>query len=216
MLHLDILWLTFLSLFPIVNPIGFSPAFLSLTEHLTSDERHRLAYRVAIYSVILLLSVLFFGKYILGFFGLTLPFIRIAGGLVVAFTAWQMLNARPKLSKLEKKEYKDSEDVAFFPLTLPLTAGAGAIAITVAIAINIQPVSEGNAILQYAFASIGIILIGITVAICYRFSDIIFHRIGRTGANVITRIFAFLLLAISISVIWQGLLPLIILAKQAN
>ena len=211
-----ILSLIFLSLLPIVNPFGMSSVFLSMSDHLSPQDRHKLAYKVAVYSAALLIAILFLGPLALSFFGLTLPFIRIAGGLLVAFTAWQMLNAKSKLSEEEEEEHAESEDPAFFPLTLPITAGAGAIAITIAIALDIDSGFSFHVILQYSGAALGIILMMVVVYICYRFSDTILSKIGQTGTMVVTRLSAFVLLAIGLDVMWTGLLKLIIIAKAAK
>ncbi len=211
-----ILSLIFLSLLPIVNPIGMSSVFLEMSNHLSAHDRHILAFKVAVYSASLLIVILFFGPLALSFFGLTLPFIRIAGGLLVAFTAWQMLNAKPKLSEEEEEEHVENEDPSFFPLTLPITAGAGAIAITIAVALNIDSGFSFHVVFQYFGAAVGIILMMAFVYICYRFSDTILNKIGRTGTMVVTRLSAFVLLAIGLDVIWTGLLKLIIIAKVAK
>lgn len=209
----EIMTVTFLSLLPIVNPVGMATFFISMTENLPPEERHITAYRVAIYSAILLTCVLLFGRTVLELFGLTLPFIKIAGGLLVSFTAWQMLNAKPKLSKKENKENKlrgeSSKQLAFFPLTLPITAGSGAIAIMVAIALSIPRGFSAHSIIMYCGSITGIILMCLVVAVCYRFSDNIMMKLGTTGANVVTRLSAFVLLAIGLQVIWGGLMPLL-------
>ena len=211
--------LTFLSLLPIINPVGMSSSFLGLTKHLSPQERHFTAYKVAVYSFILLSCVLFFGKIVLEFFGLTLPFIRIAGGLLVSFTGWGMLTSKSKLSQEEKFELKTNkgDDLAFFPLTLPLTAGAGAIAITVSIALGIPSVQPDSELIQlYSGAVVGILGNAILVAICYRCCDFIFLKIGKTGVIVITSLSAFILVALGFSVMWNGIISLIIIAKHIN
>ncbi len=215
----EIMMTTLLSLIPIVNPIGMAAVFLSMTEHLSPEERHRTAYRVAINSFVLLICVLLFGRMILEFFGLSLPFIRIAGGLLVAFTAWSMLNSKPKLSKKEREEHttdKSGKEIAFFPLTLPITAGAGAIAIMVTVALSIPERLSMHSISMYIGATVGNLIMCIIIAVCYRFSDNILNRLGNTGTNVITRLSAFVLLAIGISVIWSGIVPLLVALRMAK
>src|SRR5579863_7156113 len=86
--------LVYAGLFPIVNPIGGAPIFLGLTRHCTDKERNALALRVTFNSFLLLLGSLLFGSYVFEFFGITLPIVRIAGGLVVATTGWNLLQAK--------------------------------------------------------------------------------------------------------------------------
>src|SRR6202451_4306395 len=86
--------LVYAGLFPIVNPIGVAPIFLGLTRHCTQQERNTFALRVTLNSFFLLLGSLLFGSYILEFFGITLPIVRLAGGLIVSATGWSLLPGR--------------------------------------------------------------------------------------------------------------------------
>lgn len=205
---------SFLTLLPIFNPLGMSAVFLHLSRSLTDKERHRLAYQVAIYSFILLIFVLLCGPLVMRLFGVTLPFVRITGGLLIFVTGWQMFTAQPKLTNQETIEAKISpKDIAFFPLTMPLTAGAGAIAIVVTVATEIHgphffEVTEG-----YAGAIAGMACALLLVALCYRISGRVYKKLGDTGTNVVTRITAFILIAISLEVIWQGVQALILQIK---
>lgn len=219
MIFYEMMITTFLSLLPIVNPVGMAPFFLSMTDHLSPEERHRTAYKVAVYSAVLLCCVLLFGRMVLELFGLTLPFIRIAGGLLVAVTAWQMLNIEPRLTKQESEEHnsgKRGEEIAFFPLTLPLTAGSGAIAITVAIAVDIPDKISMHSTIMYFGAVTGIVGMAVLIAICYRYGDYILAKLGTTGSNVVTRLSAFILMAIGMQVIWNGILPLLAMLRAAK
>ncbi|HBM17120.1 MAG TPA: hypothetical protein DD381_12365 [Lentisphaeria bacterium] len=101
----------------------------------------------------------------------------------------------------------------FFPLTLPLTAGAGAIAITIALALRIPDGISHNSIVMYAGGVTGIFLMSLFVAVCYRFGGYIMDKIGTTGSNVVTRLSAFIIMAIGIAVIWDGVKPLILSLK---
>jgi multiple antibiotic resistance protein len=88
--------LVYMGLFPIINPIGGAPIFLGLTRHCTNEERHSLARRVAINGFFLMLGSLIVGSHVLEFFGITLPIVRIAGGLVVTAFGWKLLQAGPE------------------------------------------------------------------------------------------------------------------------
>src|SRR3954468_9133081 len=124
--------LVYAALFPIVNPVGSAPVFLSLTRGHDRATRHALAARIAVNGFLLLLGSLFVGSHILDFFGITLPIVRIAGGCVVSAMAWQLL--REGSAVAEKKtgpagdHPSDALQDAFYPLTMPLTVGPGSIA----------------------------------------------------------------------------------------
>ncbi|OYR13043.1 MarC family protein [Brucella thiophenivorans] len=206
---------TFMSVFSMVNPIGMAPVFLAQTSRQPKEERHKLAYRVACYGAILLIITLFIGPSVLQFFGVALADIQVAGGIFVFFTAWRMLVAdpAPPAGVAETPTGRDkSADIAFFPLTMPITAGAG----TIAIILTLSSKMEGglqNEVSSYAGAVCGIVLVFICVAICYRYSDAIFKKVGPAGTAVLTRLTAFLLLAIGVSVTWGGLSSLILSLK---
>lgn len=199
----------FVSLFSIVNPIGMSAVFLELTKHFTDEERHTAAYLIALYGTILLLATFFIGPYILKFFGISLPSIQVAGGILVFYSAWGMLNTKPKpRSADEKLESPKGTDNIFFPLTMPITAGAGSIAVTIALAArfgkeHIFDIKNISAVIA------AIIFVFITVAICYRYADSIFNKLGKTGTSVVGSLSAFILLAIGVTVIWEGILGLV-------
>lgn len=201
----------FVSLFAIVNPIGMSAVFLEFTKKFSNEHRHAAAYLIAIYGTILLIATFFIGPYILRFFGISLPSIQVAGGILVFYSAWGMLNTKTKPSAEEEKVSMPKgvwSDTIFFPLTMPITAGAGSIAVTIAMAARFEKENVYD-IPTISAAIAAIILVFVTVAICYRYADNIFSKLGRTGTSVVGSLSAFILLAIAVTVIWEGILGLI-------
>lgn len=207
----NMLTFTFVSVFSMVNPIGMAPVFLDKTSGQSLLHRHALAFKVAVYGALLLIVTLFVGPSILQFFGVSLPDIQIAGGIFVFHTAWQMLTGPASTAPAD--EAAASADIAFFPLTMPITAGAGSIAIVLSLSSKILH-SGGNVAANYVGAFIGICLVFAVVGPCYRFADAIFSRIGAAGTGVITRLTAFLLLAIGVAVTWGGLKPLLLTLRS--
>ena len=196
----------FVSLFSIVNPVGMSGVFLELTKRFSNKRRHIAAYLVALYGTILLLATFFIGPYVLKFFGISIASIQVAGGILVFYSAWGMLNTKPKPDEEKMTGPKKSDNI-FFPLTMPITAGAGSIAVTIALATKVDKYAHN---IQSMCASItAILLVFILVAISYRYADTIFDRLGRTGTSVVGSLSAFILLAIGVTVIWEGIQGLI-------
>lgn len=200
----------FIAIFPITNPIGMSSLFYAMTENGTHAERALLTKKVVIYGILLLLATLFIGPYILLFFGIRAADIKIAGGLVLFSVAWKMLN-QPKQNRPKASENPDDDQdlmsLAFFPLTMPLTAGSGSIAITITLAI--QAKDAVDSLYRYGAITAALIVIFAIVYICYRYAEVIFNVLGKTGAKVVSSLSAFILLAIAISVTWDGLQTLI-------
>ncbi|HLI12943.1 MAG TPA: MarC family protein [Alphaproteobacteria bacterium] len=201
--------LVYAALFPIVNPLGAAPVFISLTRHMAADMRHALAWRIALNGFLLLLGSLFVGSHVLEFFGITLPVVRIAGGLVVAAMGWKLLNEgddpqgrhaeAPRSAALALKD-------AFYPLTMPLTVGPGSI--SVAITLGSEKPKGATDITELAFlggaAIAGLVGIAATIYVCYRFADRIEGVLGEGGMNVVVRLSAFILLCIGFQIIWSG------------
>jgi multiple antibiotic resistance protein len=129
--------LVFAALFPIVNPLGSAPIFLSLTSDCTQEERDRLARGVAINGFCLLLGSLLFGSAILEFFGITVPVMRVAGGLVVTVMGWKLLtegSPPPEREAVRSTQAGPPQPRdSFYPLTLPLTVGPGSISVAITI-----------------------------------------------------------------------------------
>lgn len=204
----------FIALFPIVNPIAMSSVFYTMTQYATNAERSQLAKKVTIYGIALLIGTLLLGPFFLSFFGLQPADIRIAGGLVLFSLAWKMLNPGKESDwRAERDNLGDSDvmSLAFFPLTMPLTAGAGSIAVVIAMAT--QAKENIDFFHQYVSIACAIIVTFVIVYFSYRFADVIFRMLGKTGTKMVTSLSAFILLAISVSIVWSGLELLIMRLK---
>ncbi|HVU20542.1 MAG TPA: MarC family protein [Rhizomicrobium sp.] len=205
-LFADTFLLTYGALFPIVNPIGSAPLFLGLTQFCTERERNSLALRVAINSLFLLIGSLFFGSYILEFFGISLPVVRIGGGVVVTAFGWKLLNSdeRPDGERDATKNTSPIPD-PFYPLTMPLTVGPGSISVAIALGSQRDRDIGVASMMQSSGAAIlGIVAVALTVFFCYRFAESTVARLGKTGTNVVVRLSAFIMLCIGIQIIWGG------------
>src|ERR1700692_3207725 len=129
---------TFLALFPIVNPLGGIPLFFSLTAGFPAKERHRTAVKTAIYVIAILVIFMLVGRFVLNFFGISLPVLKIAGGLIVANTAWGMVTSHSRITPEESHEAEDKEDISLTPLAMPLMSGPGAIGVVMALAAHVD------------------------------------------------------------------------------
>ena len=209
------LFLVFASLFPIINPIGGAPIFLALTRDCSAVERRVLSRKIAINSLVLLIGSLFVGSHVLQFFGITLPVVRVAGGLVLIAFAWKLLHsdldraadpAAAAIAGAQQLAMKDS----FYPLTMPLTVGPGSISVAIALGSQRPAIESGYGEIASAAlgATIGLTLLSIVIYICYRFAGTIVATLGTSGTRVLVRLTAFVLLCIGIQITWNGYLAL--------
>jgi multiple antibiotic resistance protein len=191
------------ALLPIVNPFGGAPMFLALTADVTPEVRAELARKIAINAFVLLVASLFVGTYVLDLFGLSVPIVQVAGGIVVCAASWELLRAEHVLKVEMVAEPTDVATRAFYPLTLPLTVGPGTI--SVAITIGAHHTQSVRSLLVNGTADvIGALLIAATVFVCYRYADRLLRKLGETGTSVLIRLSAFILLCVGVQIFWTG------------
>ena len=209
----NVFLLVYAGLFPIINPFGGAPIFLSATAGKTASQRNALARGVAINSFLLLIGSMFVGSHVLEFFGITLPVVRVAGGLVVSVFAWKLLQTGADLDapRLATPDGHRSDDDSFYPLTMPLTVGPGSISVAIALGSQrpLQTEDWSQLALLGGAAVAAIFAIGATIYVCYRFADRVIARLGSRGTNVVVRLSAFILLCIGIQILWTGCSALI-------
>src|SRR3984885_525264 len=202
----------FAGLFPVVNPLGSAPIFLSLTSTCAPQQRNQLALGVALNSFWLLLGSMLFGSVILEFFGITLPVVRVAGGMLVTAMGWKMFG-EPSGSKQDAgREVEQPEAIldSFYPLTLPLTVGPGAISVALTIGSHRhRGEADLHAMLVMGSALVGLFAITLAVYVSYRFAAPLVRSLGQGGVNVLIRLSAFILVCIGIQIMWSGLTDLI-------
>jgi multiple antibiotic resistance protein len=199
------------TLFPIVNPLGGSPIFLSLTRSYPSEARWTLSRAIAVNSLFLLIGSYLIGTHILSFFGISIPVVQIGGGIVVISSGWTLLKHRDEDERHEMHRNVTQEDLArqaFYPLTLPLTVGPGSISVAITLGANVPRESGFNFSATIA-ALIGMALIAVSILLCYGFSERLAKFVGATAMSVIMRLSSFLLVCIGIQIVWNGVSALL-------
>ena len=199
------------ALFPIVDPIGGSPVFLSLTLNYDRKTRRLLSRRIAINSFILLVTSFAIGSHVLSFFGISLPVVQVGGGMVVVAAGWALLKKKDEDDRNAVGRTVSGTDVlrdAFYPLTLPLTVGPGSISIAITLGAN-QTHHFGASLLAILAAAVGCAFLAATIYLCYAFADRLAAVMGPTGTNVIVKLSSFLLVCIGVQIIWNGVSQLL-------
>jgi multiple antibiotic resistance protein len=189
---------TFLALFPIVDPFGGVPIFFTMTSSWTPEDRRRTALKTGIWVFVILVTFLFFGRFVLHFFGISLPVLKIAGGLIVANTAWGMVTSHARITPEETDEALDKEDISLTPLAMPLMSGPGAIGVVMGLAAQVDSTAS------YMGMVIGIAAVALTVFLFFYFGGPLVRRLGPNAVGAINKIFGFLILAIAVLLVWDG------------
>lgn len=189
---------TFLALFPIVDPFGGIPVFFSMTSSWAPRDRYRTALKTGVWVFITLVTFLFFGRFVLFFFGISLPVLKIAGGLIVANTAWGMVTSHARITPEESNEAQDKEDISLTPLAMPLMSGPGAIGVVMALAAHVDNAAA------YIGMVIGISGVALSVVLFFSLGGPLVRRLGPSAIGAINKIFGFLILAIAVQLVWNG------------
>lgn len=200
--------LAFPALFSIVNPPGAAFIFNEVTSELTHKARQRLAGKVGVYSLLVMLASLWGGAYVLNFFGISLGALRIAGGAVVTLRAWDLLMAPESQEGRKSAQAGEGSDqmdgMAFFPLTMPFTTGPGTIA--VAVALGAERPASGLRLLDFFLGvSAAAVVIAVLVWLVYRSADLVATYMGPTARQIVSRLSAFLLLCIGVQIMLNGI-----------
>jgi multiple antibiotic resistance protein len=202
--------LTVAALLPLINPPGMAPIFLSMTPGASRETRTSMARNIAINSILLLVGAALIGSYVLTFFGLSIAAVRIAGGVLVSAAGWNLIRADAgsgsTLVGSSPAEWDLDRVVAhsFYPLTFPLTIGPGSISVALTLGANARAheVEEFTAV---AGTFVGIIMVVTIVYYCYRFASNVLRVLGPTGTTVLLRLSAFILLAVGVQILCDGL-----------
>jgi multiple antibiotic resistance protein len=195
---------TFIGLLPIINPLAAAPTFLAITEGDSAARRREQARKGCLYMVAILVSFLIGGTFIMNFFGISIPGLRIAGGILMTGIGMDMLLASKAAIKSEDEEERAAAvkkaDISFSPLAMPMLSGPGSIAVT----LGFTSLADGW--FDYLAIIAGIITVALLTYIVLRLSSRIVGFIGPVGVNAMTKIMGFLIMCIGVQFVVNGVL----------
>ncbi len=195
----------FVSLFITIDPIGLIPIVHSLTYPYPKEQRVKIIKKAIISSTVVLLLFALFGNYIFSYFGITIDAFRVAGGILLFKIAWDMLHAeipKTKHKPDEKIELEDIDSIVYVPLSIPLISGPGAITTTMIL------VSKAHSILEKGIVILSILSAMLISGVILSLSDFIIRRVNIYGINAFVRIMGLLLVAISVQIVFIGVVGL--------
>jgi multiple antibiotic resistance protein len=206
---------TVAALLPIVNPFSAVGLVVSITAGLSEAERAEQVRRACIYMFFILATFLVAGGVIMTFFGISIPGLRIAGGLIVSYLGFRMLfpESTP-ISTQEQVEAMHKPDVSFTPLAMPSLSGPGSIAVVLGVSSTIQ--ERGHLIFGYAFVAIGIAVTAVISYVVLKAATRLDRILGATGMNAMARIMGFLLICIGVQFIINGVTDIAVSMRPAT
>lgn len=197
------------TLIPILNPPAAAPIFLMLTEGIPNSVRGQIAKRVAVNILIMLAVAMIAGNLVLEFFGISLPIVRVGGGLLVIASAWRLvnasdLNAEHAQSMVESFSTDQIRAKAFYPLTFPMICGPGTLAAALTVGATLHDRTTAITLTKLAGTLPAIIVAAVAVYFCLKFAAQFMHRLGPSGTAVFMRLSAFILLCMGVQIVWDG------------
>lgn len=185
------------ALLPIVNPLAAVGLVVSITSNLTDEERHDQIKRACIYMFFILTAFLVAGGLIMNFFGISIPGLRLAGGLIISYIGFRMLFPEPTpISRLEQAEAIQKQDVSFTPLAMPSLSGPGSIAVVIGVSSTVQ--QSEHVVIGHVLVAIGIAITALISFVVLKAATRLDKVLGATGMNAISRIMGFLLICIGV------------------
>ncbi len=204
----------FAALLPILNPAATAPIFLGLTDGASPHTRAMLARKIARNMFALMLGSMLVGSYVLEFFGISLPIVRVGGGLIVAATAWRLITAthatvdsRTELAESFTPEMAKRQ--AFYPLTFPISCGPGSIAAAITVGVSLNDERIARSVTHMAGGTLALLAIGILLYLAFRYAERLLKPLGEAGTVIFLRLSAFILLCLGVQIVWDGLSELL-------
>ena len=195
---------TTFALLPIANPISTAPVFLTLTRGFPTQRRAQQARMAATWMAVILIVSLVAGALVLEFFGISLPALRLAGGLIVAQIGFGMMRVEPAaqsdLSDDAAAEAGRMSDIAFTPTAMPMLSGPGSIAVTISMATEVEHPFE------YLAVAIGIVIVAFVSWLFLSGAARLGGALGVTGLDAVNRLMGFLLICIGVQFIGSAVL----------
>ena len=197
------------TLLPILNPPAAAPLFLTLTEGASATTRTQLAQRVSINICVMLAVAMIAGNIVLDFFGISLPIVRVGGGLLVIASAWQLVSASTPDAEhaqnmAEAYSSEQFRSKAFYPLTFPMICGPGSLAAAITVGATLHTESTSESLSKLAGSIPAILVASLIVYFCLRFAAQFLHKLGPSGTAVLMRLSAFILLCLGVQIVWDG------------
>ncbi|MDR3697659.1 MarC family protein [Mucilaginibacter sp.] len=220
---IHLVFIGFVALFPVVNPIGsafiVSPYFADISR----KERIRAVKKIAFYCFIICAATVLVGHWILELFGLSIPVIQLAGGIMICRIGWQFLTVDDKevkekevTNKAETEHAKSAENNLFYPITFPITAGAGTIAVLFTLSAQGANADLSVYLLNICALLVSIIGICILIFIFYLNTNRLISFIGLRNEQIINRFMAFLIFCVGLQIAASGIINIIKLHLNLN
>lgn len=211
---LQLVFVGFISLFPAVNPVGSAFIVDPLLSGLSFPERKAAAKRVAFYCFLICLVSILIGTWILELFGISIPIVQLAGGIMICRMGWQLLTSEEAIKGTKEtaqpdRKAGDIENILFYPVAFPMTTGAGTISVLLTLSAHGEDTDLSKHIVKLVALAIAVLLICLLIYICYANTPRLIRRLGPRGEQIVNKLSAFLVFCIGMQIASAGLRTLL-------
>jgi multiple antibiotic resistance protein len=209
-----LIFIGFLSLFPAVNPVGSAFIVDPLLSGLNLQERKKAAKKVAFYCLAICTVSALVGSWILKLFGISIPIVQLAGGIMICRMGWQLLTSDDdikgkKETAQPERSAENIDNLLFYPVAFPMTTGAGTISVLLTLSAHENEKDLMDHVMNLGALFIAIVLMCGLIYICYANAPRLIHRLGPRGEQIVNRLSAFLVFCIGMQIASAGIRSLI-------
>jgi multiple antibiotic resistance protein len=206
--------LAFSALLPVINPLGSALVLLGVAGNAPGPVFRKLARKIAMRTTLFLVVVELVGTALLRFFGISLPVVQVAGGLVLATMGWSLLNQQePAISadqeQVTEVSFESLQQKIFYPLTFPLTAGPGCIVVMLTLSAQASTPRILDEVMTHLGIFLAVVALSLIVFLSYGYAPKVTERISPQTAHGILRVISFVLLCIGVQITWNGVAGLL-------
>ena len=201
-----------IALFPVVNPIGSAFMVSPYFENLTNGEKRIAVGQITLYAFLICTVSLFAGQWILRLFGISIPVVQLAGGIMICKMGWEFLSSDQKKTSSEELDnepkisgYKHIANKLFYPITFPATTGAGTISVIFTLSAHGATFGSGEYYINTGAILAAIFVLCVMIWFFYLNTKTIIHYLGTNGENIVNRISAFLIFCVGLQIGISGL-----------
>jgi multiple antibiotic resistance protein len=210
----QLVFVGFISLFPAVNPVGSAFIVDPLLEGLNMQERRAASKRIAFYCFIICTVSILVGAWVLKLFGISIPIVQLAGGIMISRMGWQLLTSDDSIKSSQEKARPDRkagdiENILFYPLAFPMTTGAGTISVLLTLSADGNDIDFSQHLVKLVALVIAALLICLLVYICYTNTPRLIRKLGPRGEQIVNRLSAFLVFCIGMQIASAGIRALL-------
>ena len=210
---LNLVFIGIIALFPVVNPIGSAFILNPFFEILTRAEKRRAVGNITFYAFCICTVSLFLGQWILSLFGISIPIVQLAGGIMICKIGWDNLSSEPKTSadhdavkdEINVSAYKHIAGKLFYPITFPATTGAGTISVLFTLSAHNNEIGSSEYYLNVGSILVSIVVMCSMIYIFYLNTKTILRYLGPNGETIVNRISAFLIFCVGLQIGYSGL-----------